>query len=47
MPTNWVITEQTILQESGGNIFTENGFAIALEEFDSTVWTEQDSTGSG
>jgi hypothetical protein len=32
--TNWVITNFAIIQEGGGNMFTEDGFTICLEEFD-------------
>ena len=47
MPTNWVIDQFNMLQESVGNILTEDSKYIALEEYNSTTWTEQTSTGSG
>lgn len=47
MPTNWVIENFCLIQEDGGNIFMENSDIISLQEFSSTVWTEQTATGSG
>ena len=47
MATNWVIEDFCLVQESGGNILAEDSDYIALQEFNSTVWTEQTSTGSG
>ena len=47
MPTNWVIENFCIVQEDGANILMENNEIVALQEFDSTTWTEQTTTGSG
>ena len=47
MATNWVVENFCLLQESGGNILTETEDFIALDEYNSTDWTEQTSTGSG
>jgi hypothetical protein len=47
MATNWVLTEFCLIQESGGNILTEESDYIALQEFDSTVWTVTTEAGSG
>lgn len=47
MATNWVVEDFCLLQESGGNILTEAEDFIALDEYNSTDWTEQTSTGSG
>ncbi len=47
MATNWVVENFCILQESGGNILTEGSDYIALQEFNSTLWPEQTSAGSG
>ena len=45
--TNWVQDLFDLVQESGGSLLTEDSFYIALQEFDSTVWTETTTTGSG
>ena len=45
--TNWVIENFNLIQQSGGNIKTEDGVNIALQEFDSTNWTIDTDTGSG
>ena len=47
MPTNWVVEEFCLIQESGGNILLEESDYIALQEWDSTTWTEQTSAGNG
>jgi|TARA_R110000803_G_scaffold40038_1_gene86201 hypothetical protein len=48
MPTNWVVDDFCIIQETGGNLLTEDGFRLlALEEFDSTVWEKETDTGNG
>jgi hypothetical protein len=47
MPTNWVLSQFCLVQESGGNILTEDGEYISLEEFDSTVWAIDTEAGSG
>ena len=48
MTTNWVIDNFCLIQEAGGNLLTEDGLSlISLQEFDSTVWTEETSTGNG
>tara|TARA_R110002012_G_scaffold298514_2_gene497012 strand:+ start:946 stop:1089 length:144 start_codon:yes stop_codon:yes gene_type:complete len=47
MPTNWVVENYCLLQESGGNILTEQSDYIALQEYNSTDWEEQTSSGSG
>ncbi len=48
MTTNWVIDNFCLVQESGGNLYTEDvPDLIALQEFDSTVWTEETDTGNG
>jgi len=45
--TNWVIQNFNIVQENKANILLENGDILALQEFNSTVWTEQTETGTG
>ena len=45
--TKWVVNNFDLIQESGGNIYTESGLIISLQEFDSTVWTIDTETGSG
>jgi len=45
--TNWVFDNFDLVQESSGNILTEDGFYIALEEFNTTTWTEEADTGNG
>ena len=45
--TNWVIKNFNIVQENKANILLENGDILALQEFNSTVWTEQTETGTG
>ena len=48
MTTNWVIDNFCLIQETGGNLLTEDGLSlIALQEFNSTVWTEDTDTGNG
>ena len=48
MTTNWVIDNFCLIQETGGNLLTEDGLnLIALQEFNSTVWTEDTDTGNG
>ncbi len=45
--TNWVIEKFNLVQELGGNIQTEDGIDIALQEFNNTIWTIDTDTGSG
>ena len=47
MATNWVVENFCLVQETGGNILTEDSNYVALQEFDSTTWSEQTDTGSG
>jgi hypothetical protein len=47
MPTNWVIDDFILIQESGGNILMEDDDYIARQEWNSTTWTEQTTTGDG
>jgi hypothetical protein len=47
MPTNWVIENFYIIQETGGNILDEEEDYLALDQFNSTDWEEQTSAGSG
>ena len=47
MATNWVLSQFCIVQQSGGNIMTEEGDYISLEEFDNTTWTVTTEVGSG
>lgn len=47
MATNWVQDLFDLIQESDGNILLENGNFIALQEFQSTVWTEDTTVGDG
>jgi hypothetical protein len=47
MATNWVQDLFNIIQESNGNIKTEDGLYLCLQEFDSTVWVIDTTTGSG
>lgn len=47
MPTNWVVENFCLIQEEGGNILMEDNDLVALQEFESTTWTEQTATGSG
>lgn len=48
MTTNWVIDNFCLVQENGGNLYTEDIVnVISLQEFNSTVWTEETSTGNG
>jgi hypothetical protein len=48
MPTNWVIENFCIIQETGGNILDEEEEDyLALDQFNSTDWEEQTSVGSG
>jgi len=47
MPTNWVNDEFDLIQESGGNLLYEDADYIALQEWNSTVWTEDTTTGNG
>ena len=48
MATNWVIDNFCIVQETGGNIYTEDGFGLlALQEHQSTIWVENTETGNG
>jgi hypothetical protein len=36
--TNWVFDNFNLIQESGGNIQTQEGLNISLQEFDNTNW---------
>jgi len=45
--TNWVFDNFDLIQEAGGNLLTEDGFYISLEEFNTAVWTEETDTGNG
>jgi hypothetical protein len=47
LTTNWVIDNFCLIQETGGNLLTEDGLNLALQEFNSTVWTEDTDTGNG
>ena len=46
--TNWVVDNFTIIQESGGNLITnDDDKYIALVEFKNVVWTTNETTGNG
>lgn len=45
--TNWELDSFDLIQESGGNILTEDSLYICLEELDTTVWEIETGTGSG
>jgi hypothetical protein len=54
MATNWIFQQFCIVQEDGANILIESSNPslqiidlLALQEFNSTVWTEQTETGTG
>jgi len=48
MSTNWVIDLFDLIQESGGNLLTEDGDSlICLQEFNATDWTQDTTTGNG
>lgn len=47
MTTNWVIDLFDLVQEEGGNILTEDDLYLCLQEFQSSVWTKDTSTGNG
>ena len=48
MPTNWVRTQFCIVTETGHNLLTEvDEEYIALDEYDSTVWTIDSTEGAG
>jgi len=47
MTTNWVIDLFDLIQEAGGNLLTEDDDLICLQEFNSTVWTQDTTTGNG
>ena len=45
--TNWVIDNFSIVQELGGNIKTEDGLRISLQEYENVNWVIDTGTGSG
>ena len=46
--TNWVVDNFTIIQQSGGNLITDDDDKyIALAEFKNVVWTTNETTGNG
>jgi hypothetical protein len=45
--TNWVIDNFCIVQELGGNIETEDGLLLSLQEYDNVNWVIDTGTGSG
>ncbi len=45
--TNWVIENFILIQESGGNLLMEDSDYISLQEFNSTNWAEDTTTGTG
>jgi|TARA_R110000764_G_scaffold233215_1_gene326034 hypothetical protein len=54
MATNWVFEQFCIVQEDGANILIESSNVplniinlLSLQEFNSTVWTDQTATGTG
>jgi len=44
--TNWVFDNFDLIQEAGGNLLTEDGFYISLEEFNTSVWGEESPTAN-
>lgn len=47
MATNWVIDLFDLVQEEGGNILTEDDLYLCLQEFQSSVWAKDTSSGNG
>lgn len=47
MSTNWVLDLFNIIQEQNGNILTEDGFYLCLQEFDDTTWVVDSAAGDG
>lgn len=47
MSTNWVLDLFNIIQEQNGNILTEDGFYLCLQEFDDTPWVVDSAAGDG
>lgn len=47
MTTNWVYDLFDIIQEDGGNILTEDDLILCQQEFQSSVWTKDTSSGNG
>lgn len=45
--TTWVIDNFCLVQELGGNIYTEDGSFLVLQELDNTSWIIDTGTGSG